>query len=73
MQTLKAIRTRLNLTQEALGVVIGVTKARVSQLESGQGEIGTDAARRLIEHANLSGIDLSFDDIYRRPLSHTEP
>lgn len=64
MQTLKAIRSRLDLTQEALGKVIGLTKARVSQLESGSGRISPAAARLLIDHAATQGVRISFDDIY---------
>lgn len=64
MNRLKTIRHRLGITQEALGEILGVTKSRVSQYESGKGEPDASAVRKLISAARLKGHVVTFEEVY---------
>lgn len=66
MNNVKAIRQRLELTQEALAKGIGCTQGNVGHYERGQ-SLPPEMARRLIAFAAERGHCVSFDDIYCLP------
>ena len=78
MNNVKAIRQRLELTQEALARGIGCTQGNVGHYERGQ-MLPPEMARRLIEFAATLGLRVSYDDIYggealaATPITTTEP
>jgi putative transcriptional regulator len=63
MNTIKAIRDRLGLSQDALAQGMGCTQGNVGHYERGQ-TVPPKAARRLIEFARTRNVALTFDDIY---------
>lgn len=63
MNTIKSIRDRLGLTQQALADGMGCTQGNVGHYERGQ-TVPPDAASRLIEFAGSKGLRISFDHIY---------
>jgi putative transcriptional regulator len=63
MNSIKSLRARLGVTQEALAAGIGVTQGNVSNYERGQ-QVPPDVARRLITYAHGLGHGVTFDDIY---------
>lgn len=64
MSAIKRVRDRLNLTQEQLADVLGVTQGSVSFYEKGVVPIPPKNARKLIEFARAHGKKLSFNDLY---------
>lgn len=63
MNSIKNIRARLGVTQEAMAAGIGVTQGNVSNYERGQ-QVPPDVARRLIAYAHGLGHAITFDDVY---------
>jgi len=63
MSNIKAIRTRLGVTQTELAKGVGCTQGNVGHYERGQG-MPPDVARRLIDYAASLGHVLTFNDIY---------
>ena len=63
MNTIKAIRERLGVTQSELADAMGCSQGNVSFYEKGQ-TVPPDAAKRLIAYAKTKGRELTFDDIY---------
>ena len=73
MNTIKAIRERLKLSQEAMGESIGCSQGNVSLYERGQ-TVPPDTGKKLIELARSHGLELSLDQIYGlAPLPDAEP
>ena len=68
MSNIKAIRTRLGVTQTELAKGIGCTQGNVGHYERGQG-MPPDMARRLIDYANSLGHVLTFNEIYMPELA----
>lgn len=68
MSNIKAIRTRLGVTQTELAKGIGCTQGNVGHYERGQG-MPPDVARRLIDYATTLGHALTFNDIYMSDLA----
>lgn len=64
MNTIKAIRTRLGLTQTALAEGIGCTQGNVGHYENKGQTVPPEVARRLIAFAAGLGVQLSYEDIY---------
>jgi len=64
MNTIKAIRTRLGLTQSALAEGIGCTQGNVGHYENKGQTVPPEVARRLIAFAAGLGAHLTYDDIY---------
>ena len=64
MNTIKAIRTRLGLTQSALAEGIGCTQGNVGHYENKGQTVPPEVARRLIAFAATLGVQLSYEDIY---------
>lgn len=71
MQSIRDIRERLGMTQEAIADGIGVTQSNVSHYEQGRQQMPPDVARRLIALAHSLGHELTFDDIYAGPRSNS--
>lgn len=46
-EAIKEVRKKRNLTQEQLGKLVGVQKAQISKLESGQGDIRFETVLRV--------------------------
>lgn len=63
MNSIKAIRERLGVTQAQLAAGLEVTQGNVSFYERGQGMPATVAAK-LIAFAAQRGATLTYDDIY---------
>lgn len=63
MSTIKAIRERLGLTQQALADGIGCTQGNVGHYEKGQ-TVPPEAAKRLIAFAASRGVTVTYEDIY---------
>lgn len=63
MNSLKAIRERLAVTQAELGAALKVSQGNVSFYERGQ-TVPPDVAERLIAFANAKGLLISFDHVY---------
>ena len=63
MNTIKAIRNRLGVTQAAMAGGIGCTQANVGHYERGQ-TVPPVAAKRLISYAASLGHTITFNDIY---------
>jgi HTH-type transcriptional regulator/antitoxin HipB len=59
---LKARRSALALTQQALATKLGITQNRLSQIETNPGTLGFE---RMLELFNLLGLDLVVQD--RKP------
>lgn len=66
MNSISTIRQRLGVTQEVLAKALDVTQGNVSFYERGQ-TVPPKVAKRLIEYASRSGVDISYDDIYGSP------
>lgn len=64
MSNIKAIRSRLGLTQVALAKGIGCTQGNIGHYEHRGQMMPPDVARRLIGYAKSLGQAISFDDIY---------
>jgi putative transcriptional regulator len=69
MSNIKAIRTRLGVTQTELAKGVGCTQGNVGHYERGQG-MPPDVAKRLIAFAATRGHQLRYDDIYGDALSN---
>lgn len=65
MHNLKAIRERLNVSQQALADGIGCTQGNVGHYERGQ-TLPPAMARKLIDYAASLGLRIGFDHIYGR-------
>lgn len=63
MNSIKAIRDLLGITQTALAEAMGCTQGNVGHYERGQ-TVPPEAAKRLIAHAKSLGHDITFDHIY---------
>lgn len=63
MNTFRAIREALEVSQAEIGSAIGVTQGNVSFYERGQ-TIPPDVASRLIAFARERGLALSYDHVY---------
>lgn len=63
MSNIKAIRSRLGVTQAELAKGIGCTQGNVGHYERGQ-SMPPEVAKRLIEYAQGLGHVLTFNDIY---------
>ena len=68
MSNIKAIRTRLGVTQTELAKGIGCTQGNVGHYERGQG-VPADVAKRLIDFAGSLGHPITFNDIYMPELA----
>jgi len=68
-KSIKQTRLERNLTQEALGKLIGVQKAQISRLENNPGNVTMDTLMRVFAALNakvkiqveLSGLSVNFD------------
>ena len=63
MNPIKQLRTRLGVTQNAMGDGIGVSQANVSFYEKGQ-QVPPLVAQRLIAYALSLGHVVTYEDIY---------
>ncbi|QHJ00088.1 helix-turn-helix domain-containing protein [Xylophilus rhododendri] len=73
MSTIKAIRKRLGVTQQALADGIGCTQGNVGNYETGQ-TVPPDAAKRLLEFSKARGLEITLDQVYGlAPLPAAEP
>lgn len=63
MNSIKAIRDLLGITQTALAEAMGCTQGNVGHYERGQ-TVPPEAAKRLIAYAKSLGHDITFDHIY---------
>lgn len=63
MHAIKAIRSRIGVTQEAMASGIGCTQGNIANYERGQ-TLPPDAARKVIEFAGTHGLTITFDHVY---------
>lgn len=66
MNKFHATRKSLEMTQAELAERLGVTQSSVSFYEKGGMTPSPEVVGKLIDIAKSRGIELSFDDIYRR-------
>lgn len=64
MNSFKAIRTQLGLTQQAFADEIGVSQGNVSHYENAGQTVPPEVARRVIAVAGKHGFICTFDDVY---------
>ena len=64
LRPVAAIRKRLGLTQAALADKLERCQASICAYEAGRQGISPDAARRLVQLARQSGLDISLDHVY---------
>jgi putative transcriptional regulator len=64
MSNIKAIRTRLGLTQTDLAKGLGCTQGNVGHYEIKGQTVPPEVARRLIAFAAGLGVQVTYDDIY---------
>lgn len=63
MNSIRAIRTRLGMSQQQLADELGCSQTNVSFYEKGQ-TVLPEAARKLIDVARSRGLVLSYEHIY---------
>lgn len=63
INTLKAIRLALGVTQRQIGKAMGMKQGNVAFIERGQ-TLMPDRAAKLIAYAARLGVTLSYDQIY---------
>lgn len=63
MHAIKAIRSRIGATQQAMASGIGCTQGNIANYEAGQ-TVPPEAARRVIEFAESHGLSITFDHVY---------
>ena len=68
MNSIKAIRERLGVTQSELAKGMGCTQSNVSFYEQGQ-TVPPQAAKALIAFAASKGHAVTFDEIYAEPVA----
>lgn len=66
MNTFKAIRERLGVTQAALADGLGCTQGNVGHYEKGQ-TVPPPVAKKLIEFGARKGVLISYEEIYGAP------
>ena len=74
MNGIKAIRTRLGLTQSALGDILGgVSQGSMSFYEKGEVAMPPPLAGKLIEFARGKGLTITYDHVYGEAELPPEP
>ena len=53
-------RTELGLTQQKLGLMVGVNNTHISRVELGQQNVSIDTLAKILE-----GIEMSFEDLFK--------
>lgn len=53
-------RTELGLTQQKLGMMVGVNNIHISRVELGQQNVSIDTLAKILE-----GIEMSFEDLFK--------
>ncbi|HEY5800919.1 MAG TPA: helix-turn-helix transcriptional regulator [Burkholderiaceae bacterium] len=66
MNTFRAIRDRLELTQQAMGDALGMTQGNISFYEKGQ-TVPPDVAKKVVTLAASLGHEITLDDVYAEP------
>lgn len=68
MNSIKAIRERLGVTQAELAKGMDCSQSNISFYEKGQ-TVPPAAAKALIAFAGTKGVAVSYDDIYAEPVT----
>lgn len=63
MHAIKAIRSRIGATQQAMASGIGCSQGNIANYERGQ-NLPPEAARKVIEYAESRGLTITFDHVY---------
>ncbi|BEJ33680.1 transcriptional regulator [Citrobacter freundii] len=71
MNNLRAIRTKLGITQGHLANALGVTKGAVCHYENSKRKMNIDQCRAIVSALNDFGAEVSIDDVFP-PLQSTE-
>jgi putative transcriptional regulator len=66
MNSIRTIREKLKLSQDALAKGLDCTQSNISFYERGQ-TVPPETAKKLIHFAASLGLRIGFDDIYGRP------
>lgn len=68
MSVIKTIRTRLGMSQQEFGDLIGVTQGNVGHYEVRGQLVSVPVAARMIDACEKRGLTITFDDVYRQYL-----
>jgi DNA-binding transcriptional regulator YiaG len=62
-ETIKSLRSKLDLTQEQFAVLLGTSKQNIYSMEKGRSKPKTEMASRLLKLAMKNGMKIKLEDL----------